>query len=337
MKSFVRIVFIFIVLTAAAGAWLFHDLQQYARRPLGEAQEKKLITVQPGQGFETVLETLKQAGLIRAPLRFKLVARLNRYDRQIRAGEYLLSPAMSPLDILRQMAGGKVLTRRMTIPEGYTLKQIAALAEELGIADRAAFLALATDPAFVRENGIEAQTLEGYLFPETYYFPGSATPEAVIRAMLKRFRQIFAPEWKKRAEEIGLSVHQVVTLASIVEKETGVAAERPRIASVFHNRLRRKMRLQSDPTVIYGIRNFDGNLTRKHLKARTAYNTYQISGLPPGPIANPGKAALEAVLYPEETRYLYFVAKGDRTHHFSTSLKEHNRAVRKYQLRRNRK
>ena len=158
--------------------------------------------------------------------------------------------------------------------------------------------------------------------------------EKIISTMVQRFRSIFTPAWEDRAGHYGFTVHQVVTLASIIEKETGASFERPLISSVFHNRLKKKMRLESDPTVIYGIKNFDGNLTRKHLKTHTPYNTYKIRGLPAGPIANPGRASLEAALFPDDTAYLYFVSKKDSTHHFSNNLKEHNRAVRKYQLSR---
>jgi UPF0755 protein len=180
--------------------------------------------------------------------------------------------------------------------------------------------------------GIQAESLEGYLFPDTYYFPRNTPIDRIIQTMLDRFNTVFTPAWADRARGIGLSRHQVVTLASIIEKETGAAGERPLIASVFHNRLARGMRLQSDPTVIYGIEDFDGNLTRAHLETPTPYNTYQVAGLPPGPIASPGRAALEAALFPEETDYLYFVARGDGTHQFSTRLDEHNEAVRRYQL-----
>ena len=152
--------------------------------------------------------------------------------------------------------------------------------------------------------------------------------------MINRFRSVFTTEWEARAEQLGFTVHQIVILASIIEKETGAPFERPIISSVFHNRLKKKMRLESDPTVIYGIEDFDGNLTRKHLLTRTPYNTYTIKGLPAGPIANPGRLSMEAALHPEKTAYIYFVSKKDSTHHFSTNLKQHNKAVRKYQLRR---
>jgi len=183
--------------------------------------------------------------------------------------------------------------------------------------------------------GLDTDTFEGYLFPDTYYFPKEAGVEKIISTMVERFRAVFVPEWRERAIQLGFTVNQIVTLASIIEKETGTPFERALISSVFHNRLKKKMRLESDPTVIYGIKDFNGNLTRKDLKTVTPYNTYQIRGLPAGPIANPGRASLEAALYPEDTSFIYFVAKKDSTHHFSTNLKDHNRAVRKYQLGRN--
>jgi UPF0755 protein len=181
---------------------------------------------------------------------------------------------------------------------------------------------------------VPAASFEGYLFPETYSFARDTSAARMIAAMAERFHEVFTPAWREQARTLGLSLHAVVTLASIVEKETGVSAERPLISSVFHNRLKRGMRLETDPTVIYGLGDaFDGNLTRRQLETATAYNTYLIDGLPPGPIASPGRGALEAVLFPAETRYLYFVARGDQTHHFSATLVEHQAAVRRYQLR----
>ena len=181
---------------------------------------------------------------------------------------------------------------------------------------------------------IPAQTFEGYLFPDTYYFSQDVTPKQIITSMVNQFRMTFKDEWEIRAHALGFTMHEIITLASIIEKETGVASERPVIASVFHNRLRKKMRLASDPTVIYGIKVFNGNITKKDLNRLTPYNTYMIRGLPPGPIANPGAESIKAALYPAKTNLLYFVAKFDKTHQFSATLADHNRAVRKYQLKR---
>jgi UPF0755 protein len=206
--------------------------------------------------------------------------------------------------------------------------------EKSGLGSAADITTRAGDPAFARSHGIPAGSLEGYLFPDTYLFPRGVSAEAILTTMLQRFRSVFTAEWEQRAAQIGLTVHEVVTLASIIEKETGAPSERPLISSVFHNRLKKGMRLETDPTVIYGIRDFDGNLTRKHLETFTPYNTYVIKGLPPGPIASPGKDALEAALFPAQTGYFFFVSKNNGTHHFSSSFEEHQNAVQRYQIRR---
>jgi UPF0755 protein len=235
---------------------------------------------------------------------------------------------------LEKLVSGEVKLYKITIPEGYNIAQIASLTAEAGFGEREKFIAAATDASFAREKGIEADTFEGYLFPDTYFFPRGTDSRKIIATMVDRFRSVFKPEWKDQGQVLGFTIHQIITLASIIEKETGVASERPIISSVFHNRLKKRMRLESDPTVIYGIKNFNGNLTRKHLATKTPYNTYRIKGLPRGPIANPGLESIHAALHPANTPYIYFVSKKDKTHQFSTNLKDHNKAVRKYQLRR---
>jgi UPF0755 protein len=220
------------------------------------------------------------------------------------------------------------------IPEGTNVAQVGEIVERAGLSSKEAFIEAACDPHLAEALGIEGRSLEGYLFPETYHFHKGVTPEQMIRKMVSQFHVVFNSRWIARAKEQGFSVHEVVTLASIVEKETAKSDERPLIASVFLNRLKKRMRLESDPTVIYGIENFDGNITRKDLQSNTPYNTYRIKGLPPGPISNPGKASMEAVLYPTNEPYLYFVSKNDGSHHFSSTFSEHRRMVRKYQLRR---
>ena len=323
---------LFVLISAAI--YIYLDLVTYAGKPADGEPVEHMVIVKPGQGLNSFSETLYHQGIIQHPLKFKLFARMKRYETKIKAGEYMLSSAMTPEKILDIMVNGKVHLRRMTVPEGYNLRQIAQIVEASGFASREDFLKVATNADWVHKQGIEAETLEGYLFPDTYLFPKGETLEKIISIMVKRFRSAFKPEWKHRAEALGLSIHEVVTLASIIEKETGTAFERPIISSVFHNRLKRKMRLASDPTVIYGIKNFDGNITKKHLAEPTPYNTYIIKGLPPGPIANAGIGSLEAALYPADTKFLFFVSKKDTTHQFSTNLKDHQAAVRKYQLRR---
>ncbi len=321
-----------MLVLAAGGAYIFTDMTEYAQHPQKEVHSEKIVEILPGQGFASVLETLKKEDIVDDPLRFRIIARFKGYDRQIKAGEYLLSLSMSPLEILENIAKGKTYLRRFTIPEGYTMRQIALAVSEAGLGKESEFMQLVSDAEFIKKSGIKADTLEGYLFPDTYFFPKSTGIPTILMTMIRRFHSVFKAEWETRAQEIGFSLHEIVTLASIIEKETGNPAERPLISSVFHNRLKKKMRLQTDPTVIYGIKDFDGNLTRKHLETLTPYNTYQIRGLPPGPIASPGEKSLHAALWPAQTAYLYFVSKGDKTHEFSSNMDDHNRAVRKYQL-----
>ena len=322
---------LFLLISVAVGVYL-HIIVN-AGKPAGSESVEQVVIVKPGQGFLAFSERLHKIGIINNLAEFKLFAYIKGYEKSIKAGEYILSSAMTPEEILEIVVNGKVRLHRLTVPEGYNLRQIARIVAWAGFGTEADFLRAATDADLVHAKGIDAETFEGYLFPDTYYFPKEARPEDVISTMVKRFWSLFRPEWKNRAETLGFSIHQVVTFASIIEKETGAAFERPIISSVFHNRLKRRMRLQSDPTVIYGIKDFDGNLTRKHLARTTSYNTYRINGLPPGPIANAGIKAIEAALYPADTKFLYFVSKKDSTHKFSANIQDHNSAVRKYQLR----
>ena len=333
MKKTILIIGIILISTTAILLGLVWNIFDYASKASGNDISEKKLTVIAGQHFKMIAAQLEKAGIIRDSRRFKLFARFKGYDKRIKAGEYRLSNALSPKQVLEIMVSGKVALYKITIPEGYNLVQIAGIVSKLGFTDTPAFIRSATDPDIARSLGVAAVSLEGYLFPDTYHFPKGLPLDEIMGTMVNRFQEIFSREWQARSRKMGMDMHQVVILASIIEKETGAAFERPLIASVFHNRLAKGMRLSSDPTVIYGIKDFDGNLTRRHLKTATPYNTYLNKGLPPGPIANPGVASLEAALYPAETDYLYFVSKKDGTHHFSTSLKEHNRAVRKYQLR----
>jgi len=333
LKKALLLIGILIFLSVCAGFVIYIEINRYADVPAqAENTDKVLINVRPGQTLKTTAELLFQNKIIKNSLKLIVIARFKGFDKRLKAGEYLLSAAMTPRQILKVMVKGEVKLHKLTIPEGYNTYQIAELVTQAGYGTKEDFIKAASDAALARKFGLDADTLEGYLFPDTYFFPKDVTVEKIISIMVQRFGSIFKPEWKDRAKNFGFSVHQVVTMASIIEKETGAPFERPLISSVFHNRLRKKMRLESDPTVIYGIKDFDGNLTRRHLKTRTPYNTYKIRGLPVGPIANPGQASLEAALFPEKTAYIYFVSKKDTTHHFSTNLKEHNRAVRKYQL-----
>ncbi|UCD77656.1 MAG: endolytic transglycosylase MltG [Desulfobacterales bacterium] len=325
-----------LLLLICVASGLFIELQNYADRPAeADSSNEVVINVPQGQTLKTTADMLYQKSIIKSPLKMVWIARLKGYDKSLKAGEYVLSAGMSPRQILEVMVKGEVKLHKLTVPEGLNTYQIADLVAQAGFAAKTDFISAATDTALVRKMGLDAETFEGYLFPDTYYFPREVSVEKIISTMVQRFQDIFVTDWRERAKQLEFTVNQVVTLASIIEKETGAPSERALISSVFHNRLKKKMRLESDPTVIYGIKDFNGNLTRRHLKTTTPYNTYQIRGLPAGPIANPGRASLEAALYPEDTDYIYFVSKKDSTHQFSTNLKDHNRAVRKYQLGRN--
>ena len=240
---------------------------------------------------------------------------------------------MTPAEILSTLRNGQVLLHSLTVPEGLTIAQIADLASQDGLTDRAEFIRLAKDRAFVASLGIEAETLEGYLYPNTYKFPRAVKAREVLVAMVEQLRQVVGPDLLARMQELKMTMHEVLTLASVIEKETGSGGERPEISAVFHNRLKKHIPLQSDPTVIYGLPAFDGNLHKKDLSSPSPYNTYRVQGLPPGPIANPGIQAIRATLYPSDSRSLYFVSRNDGTHQFSATLIEHNKAVEKYQKR----
>lgn len=334
VKGLAKLTIGFCLLAMVFIVWRGVVLYQFSNRPAGTNEEQEIIAVLPGEKFNALASKLEQKGIIANTSDFKLLALVRGDDKRLKAGEFPLSAAMTPNQVLDVLVDGKVYLHRLTIPEGYTLKQIAAEVSGIDLAQADEFVAAATDPDYAATLGIEAQTLEGYLFPDTYYFPKGVAVKTIISKMVGRFKEQFSEQWKQRADELQRTVHEIVTLASIIEKETGAPSERPIIASVFHNRLKKRMRLESDPTVIYGIPNFDGNIKRRHLRTPTPYNTYKIRGLPPGPIANPGRAAIEAALYPAQTNYLFFVSKKDNTHHFSETIEEHQKAVRKYQLRR---
>ncbi len=297
------------------------------------------LEIQPGTGLSKVASDLQGAGVVRSALVVKLLARWKQQGGQIQAGNYRFSNPATPGEILNRLVQGDVEKVSLTLPEGFTLQEIIVRTAEKGFGEKGRLLELAYDTDFIGSLGIEAGSLEGYLFPETYLFAPGIDEKSLLKMMVIQLQNNLDAELKKAAEKNGLNLHQWVTLASIIEKETGIVAEMPLISSVFHNRLKRNIPLQTDPTVIYGIKNFDGNITRKHLTTPTPYNTYLIRGLPPGPIASPGLAALNAAVHPAESKYLYFVARGDGGHKFSKTLKEHNVAVREYlnQRRRNRK
>jgi UPF0755 protein len=292
------------------------------------------VELPPGTSLAEVARRLEAQGVVRSAAGFRLLARLRGASRAVQAGTYDFAAPATPGEVLGRLVAGDVRRLRLTIPEGWTLREIAARVEAGGLGSARTFLRLANDPQFIASLGISAASLEGYLFPETYLIAAGTPEERLIRTMVEQLRSRLAPDLIEGAAKAGLDLHDLLTLASIIQKEAGSREEMPLISAVFHNRLKRGMRLQADPTVIYGLARFNGNLTRRDLTTPTPYNTYSIAGLPPGPIASPGEEALRAAAFPASAGYLYFVARGDGTHVFSLTLPEHNRAVRRYQLRR---
>jgi len=289
-----------------------------------------VIAIAPGEGFRSVAGRLQGAGVVRSGWLLSLWARANGLDRQVRPGDYRFERPLAPIDVLEVLRSPTAALHRVTIPEGSTVAQVAALFAAQGFGGVDAFVCAARDPKLLAELDLPATGVEGYLFPDTYILSWTETPADIVRRMVSRFRDV-AAELEPARQQRDLAQHAWVTLASIIEKETGAEKERALVAAVFHNRLRLQWPLQSDPTVIYGLPAFDGDLSKAQLHQPTRYNTYTNTGLPPGPICNPGRAALAAALQPAPVDYLYFVARGDGTHQFSKTLEEHNRAVEKYQ------
>jgi UPF0755 protein len=322
--------FLFLAGGCLVGLW-FIQLTTFLVLPAQANKVQKVIDIPQGANLRTVAQMLAGEGIIQNTTYFILAGKLTAVERVIKPGEYAIHTRMSPLQILDLLKKGMIYQHEVVIPEGYTIRQIAQLLEDKQLADKKAFIQLTREPEFIRSLEIQANSLEGYLFPSTYYIAKNMPSEEIIRKMVQAFQQVYTLELHERARQLRLTQHQVVTLASIVEKETSVDEERPLVSAVFHNRLKRRMPLQSDPTVIYALPNFDGNLKRVHLKINSPYNTYRWPGLPPGPIANPGKAAIYATLYPAPADYLFFVSRNDGTHFFSRNFQDHNRAVARYQ------
>jgi UPF0755 protein len=320
--------FFFVILPVLWVAWLFF----YATGPGPVRDGEPVAVVIPSRiGVAGIEKILVKNDVIRQDVRFRLLAWLTGKSKVLKAGEYLFQPAMTPAAVLLLLEQGKVMVHPVTIPEGADLEKIADILAAAGWVDKKTFLRLARHPDLIADLGLDVNSLEGYLFPDTYYLSrGTQNEVDIIRMMIREFLAVYR-EIGGEAEEGPLSRHEVVTLASIVEKETARDAERPMIARVFLNRLQKGMRLQADPTVIFGLPRYTGNLTRQDLITPTPYNTYVITGLPPGPICSPGRAALLAVLEPAAGDFLYFVSRNDGSHYFSDNLAEHNRAVSEYQ------
>lgn len=288
------------------------------------------VVIPRGSSIAKVATTLETSGVIGSALPFRYLLRFTGGSYKVRAGEFRFRKNMRPLEALRTLYFGEPILHQVTIPEGWTARQIAQILSAQGLVNADTFIGMALSEASAKKYGFTTPHLEGFLFPDTYSLSKVDGEERIIQAMVGRFKKAYAP-LEDEAKAKGYTIERHVTLASVVEKETGAEAERPVIASVFLNRLKKGMRLQSDPTTIYGIENFNGNLTKKDLLTPTPYNTYTVKALPVGPISNPGTAALTAVIRPADTEYLYFVSTNNGSHTFAKTYGEHNRNVNFYQ------
>ncbi|MBI4688765.1 MAG: endolytic transglycosylase MltG [Nitrospirae bacterium] len=298
--------------------------------PLPTGTETPEIFIPLGATFKEAVEILAKERLIRDKNIFLLIGRLTGLHKKIRAGYYSISGTMSPLDVLLLLKNGQIIEYEITIVEGDSLLEIGEKLSGKNIVDEKTFMELAGDEDLLRSHNIAAPSIEGYIFPDTYKLPKGIEPENALDMMINSMREKFSEKLQRRAADIGFTEREVLTLASIIEKEAIINAERPVISAVYHNRLRKKMQLQADPTAIYGIKSSREKITASDLKRKTPYNTYFIKGLPPGPIASPGIKSIVAALYPADVPYIYFVSNNDGTHQFSVTAEEHLKAVELY-------
>ena len=332
MKKLLALV---VVLIVAAGCAAYVVVARVDQPFRGYSEEAQFVDVPQGAGTRAIGDRLVAAGVVRDRLTYRAALWLSGSARHLKAGEYRFDHPMSARDVLAKIARGDVDLISITFPEGLTIADMAHLYESHGFGPAADFTAAAKDTSAIRELDPGANDLEGYLFPETYALPRHAHAQELVRAMTVRFQKVLTPDLRAQAAAHGLTVRQLVTLGSIVEKETARPEERPIVAAVYSNRLHLGMGLQCDPTVIYALQKagrYDGNIRRDDLMFDSPYNTYRYAGLPPGPIAAPGKGSLEAAANPSDNDFLYFVSRNDGTHEFARTLSEHNRNVQKFQI-----
>jgi UPF0755 protein len=323
-----------LAFAVAVPAAIFGTFALSAAKPGSDA--KLVIEIRKGESPGEIARALAALGATSDGRKLFWLGRITRQWKWVKAGEYEVSPAMSAIELLAVVTSGVSVAHPVTVREGENMYEIAEDIETKRLAPSAKLLALFRDARFIATLGFGASapaTLEGYLFPDTYNFDRTLTPEEITRRMVKRFFSQWGTTEETRARELAMSRDQLITLASMIEKETGAPAERPVISSVFHNRLRLGMKLQSDPTTIYGMWDrYEGKIHKSDLLEENPYNTYTVPALPAGPIANPGSESIHAALYPAKSEFLYFVSHNDGTHEFTRSLDEHNAAVRKFQL-----
>jgi len=323
---------IVVAILLAIGGWWAHGRMNRQHR--GFAGAEVFVDLPAGTGVAGIADRLADAGVVPDAWTFRLAARIAGADRRLKAGEYRFADAASTFEVIRRLERGDVFRRSLTIPEGLTIAEMAPIVERGGFDDARSFERAAADGTKISAFDPDARTLEGYLFPDTYMFPRAAGGDAIVEAMVAGFGRAFDAGLRAEATAMRMSVREAVTLASLIEKETAEPSERAIVSGVYHNRLRKGMLLQCDPTVVYALMKagkWKGNIQRVHLQMDSPYNTYKYPGLPPGPIASPGRASLEAAVRPAAVPYLYFVSRNDGTHVFAETLAEHARNVAKWQ------
>ena len=332
MKKLAFLLLLVVLAAAGAAGALYLRIHEPYRGYQGAEQ---FVDIPQGAGSRTIGDRLVAAGVVRDDVTFRASLWLSGQGRRLKAGEYRFTQAATPFDVIDRMARGDVYVIKFPIPEGLTIAEMAALFEMHGFGSAASFVEAARDPAPIRGVDPAARDLERYLFPDTYPLTRHTTASELVRLMVVQFLHEYTPELRQAAKARGLTARQAVTLASIVEKETAKPEERPIVAAVYENRIRIGMLLQCDPTVIYALTRagtYDGNLRRVDLQVDSPYNTYRYPGLPPGPIASPGRASIEAAVRPAAAEFLYFVSRNDGSHVFAKTLGEHNRNVLQYQV-----
>lgn len=330
---FSRLLLLFSVM-GVTGIVFIVLLFNYGNTPASSSHVEQVVEIKPGMNLRQVSNYLADKNLLDDPSEFVLYTYLQGKQNRIQAGEYRFSPSVPPWKILESLTNGTAILYTVTIPEGYRITEIAELFEKKGLVNKEVFIEETRNEELLDALQIPSSgSLEGYLYPDTYKFSKSEGAKKIVKTLVDTFiERVQKPELMQQAKAGKLTFHEIVTLASLIEKETGLETERKLISSVFHNRLVKKMRLQTDPTVIYAMVNFDGNIRKKDLSIDSPYNTYKYFGLPPGPIASPGLDSIRAALEPEDSNFLYFVSRKDGSHQFSTNYKDHTRAIQKYQL-----
>ena len=336
LRNLLILLGVLVVLGAGLAALVFNQFVQRTETPFASHDAGKVfVEIEPGDSSQAIAARLVSAGVVRDGRTFRFAVWRSGRERDLQAGEYQFTNPLSPMEVVEKIARGQVYLRTITFPEGLTVAEMADIFETRGFGARSQFIEAARRRDLIEGLDPEATTLEGYLFPETYSLPRDATASDFVEAMVAQFRRSFDDDLRREAALQERSVRDVVTLASLIQKETGNQTEHDLVSAVYNNRLRIGMALQCDPTVIYALQIdglYDSNLTRENLQYDSPYNTYRYPGLPPGPIAAPGRATLQAALKPADVSYLYFVSRNDGSHEFANTLREHNRNVQQYQV-----